>query len=123
MPCYYIEEEEPIYYAKIKGSELIDNDRIYWLVDIQDSTLHIGELPKVTIEFNGENKYMKELVMSKGTWRSVRDKLPALRNNSYSIHIDEGYKEVMTKEEWRLLGINDTNAEFEEVGLGGTRNH
>lgn len=114
MPWYYIEEES-IYYAKIKGNELIDNNRVYWLVDIQDSTLHIGEIPKVTIEFNGENKYMTKMVMSKNTWRSVCGKLPALRHNTYSIHKDEGYKEAMTKEEWKLLGINDNNAEFKEV--------
>ena len=74
----YEVEQEPLYYAKVKGWELIHNKwgGAYW--NLQDDVLHIDEY----------------------------------RDFEY---MDDFYKNKMTKEEWNKVGINDTNADFEEV--------
>ena len=69
----YEVEEEPLYYAKMKGWELLDGDSNWVYL-----------------------KNSKELILGEVTFRGAE--------------ID-----VMTKEEWNGLGINDTNADFEEV--------
>lgn len=69
-------KKEPLYYAKIKGWELIRHDfnKPYWTLEIDD----------LFISFNGD------------------------------IDNDE-YHTRMTIEQWNKIGINDTNADFEEV--------
>lgn len=68
--------EEPLYYAKPKGWELIHLEAVkpYWCLEIDD----------LFISTNGD--------------------------------LDVGeYHTKMTKTEWNELGINDSNADFEEV--------
>lgn len=73
-------EQEPLYYAKVKGWELTNNKNIFWnyrsvLLSPMLSRLYVGD------------KESNDIVKTK-----------------------------LTKEEWDELGINDTNAEFREVG-------
>lgn len=70
----YEVEKEPLYYAKIKGWEILGK-RSHWI--------YLKNLKEFTI----------------GT------------SSASHMEID-----VMTKEEWNDLGINDTNADLEEVG-------
>lgn len=72
----YEVEKEPVYYARMKGSDLvIDETYTYWHKALGVSKLGLGD------------KHHKDIV----------------------------FKTKMTKEEWNELGINDTNADFEEV--------
>lgn len=66
-------EEEPLYYAKIKGWEKAASGH-FWNYETSFGNL----LPSNNTQF-------------------------------------EGYHTKMTKTEWNALGINDTNADFEEV--------
>ena len=69
-------EQEPVYYARMKGSNLVMDDiYTYWRKVLGVSKLGLG---------------CKQ-------------------------HEDVLVKTKMTKEEWNELGINDTNADFEEV--------
>lgn len=68
-------KEEPKYYAKVKGWELVDSSDIYW------------------------NRY---------------DGYPNLVINN--TRESKGYTIKLTKSEWNNLGINESNADFEEVG-------
>ena len=69
-------EQEPSYYARMKGSNLVMDDiYTYWRKALGVSKLGLG---------------CKQ-------------------------HEDVLVKTKMTKEEWNELGINDTNADFEEV--------
>lgn len=72
----YEVEQEPRYYAKIKGWELIRHkiSQAYWNLEIDD----------LFVSDNGELDYGE-------------------------------YHTKMTKTEWNALGINETNADFEEV--------
>lgn len=72
----YEAEEEPLYHALIKGHELLDTDRFYWIYD----------------------KYEENVFISK----------------VYSLH--GNFLTEMSKLEWVKLGINDSNADFVEVG-------
>ena len=69
----YEVKKEPLYYAKIKGWEVL-GERSHWI--------YLKNLKKFIIGVSSVS----------------------------SMEID-----VMTKEEWNELGINDTNADFEEV--------
>lgn len=72
----YEVEQEPLYYARMKGSNLVMDDiYTYWRKALGVSKLGLG---------------CKQ-------------------------HGDVLVKTKMTKEEWNELGINDTNADFEEV--------
>ena len=72
----YEVEQEPLYYARMKGSNLVMDDiYTYWSKALGVSKLGLG---------------CKQ-------------------------HEDVLVKTKMTKEEWNELGINDTNADFEEV--------
>ena len=75
----YEVEQEPIYYAKIKGWNLTNNKDVFWnyrsvLLSPMFSRLYFGD------------KESDNIVKTK-----------------------------LTKEEWNELGVNDTNADFEEV--------
>lgn len=72
-------EQEPLYYAKIKGWELTSGKNIFW----NYSRYNVSPMLS---RFHVDNKH-----------------------DEYSI------KTKMTKEEWESIGINDTNADFEEV--------
>lgn len=68
-------KHEPLYYAKIKGWELIKNSKfIYWSADSE-----------------GKNIFLND----KNIFRNCRV--------------------ALTKPEWAILGINDSNADFERV--------
>lgn len=67
-------KEEPKYYAKIKGWELLVKDDM-------------------------------ELIYFIKTQAGLR----------LSFKVDNYFRQIFTKEEWNKLGINDTNADFEEV--------
>lgn len=72
----YEVEQEPLYYARMKGSNLVMDDiYTYWRKALGVSKLGLG---------------CKQ-------------------------HEDVLVKTKMTREEWNELGINDTNADFEEV--------
>ena len=75
----YEVEQEPLYYAKIKGWELASSRSVFW------NYRHIIERPILSKLYVGG----KEGVGS--------------------------FKTKMTKEEWNKVGINDTNADFEEA--------
>ena len=75
----YEVEQEPLYYAKIKGWELATTTITFW------NYRHIIERPILSKLYVGG----KEGV--------------------------DSFKTKMTKEEWNKIGINDTNADFEEV--------
>lgn len=75
----YEVEQEPLYYAKVKGWNLTNNKNVFWnyrsaLLSPMLSRLYIGD------------KESNDIVKTK-----------------------------LTKEEWNELGINETNADFEEV--------
>lgn len=72
-------QKEPLYYAKIKGWELLTSKSTFW------NYYHIIERPILSKLCIGS----KESIVS--------------------------FKTKMTKEQWNKLGINDTNADFEEV--------
>lgn len=72
-------EQEPLYYAKVKGWKLTNNKNVFWnyrsmLLSPMFSRLYFGD------------KESDNIVKTK-----------------------------LTKEEWNELGVNNTNADFEEV--------
>lgn len=71
-------EQEPLYYAKVKGWELTNNKNIFW-------------------------NYRSVLLSSIFSRLCFGDK-----------ESDNIVKTKLTKEEWNELGINDTNADFDE---------
>ena len=75
----YEVEEEPLYYAKIKGWELTEGESVFWKSCI------ITENPMLPRLYTG-NKEEDGFVRTK-----------------------------MTIEQWNEIGINDTNADFEEA--------
>lgn len=75
----YEVEQEPVYYAKIKGWELTTGGNVFWNYR---STIFNPLFSRVCVD----DKEDKDLVKTK-----------------------------MSKEEWNKLGINETNADFEEV--------
>ena len=86
----YEVEKEPVYFAKIKGHELVETETV---LD-EDTGDDISEFCRnvyFVLQKNGELVIdMKESCLS-------------------------GAKEVMTMSQWNNLGINDGNADFEEV--------
>ena len=74
---------ESLYYAKIKGCELIGDEHeiMYWMFDKPNNSLYVSD----TYKFN----------------------FPV---ESYHMHDTK-----LTIYEWNKLGINDTNADFEEA--------
>jgi len=72
-------EKEPLYYARIKGWELTEDEYVFWNYNL--------------------------LVTS------------PMVHGLYTGNKEEGFfaKTKMTIEQWNKLGINDTNADFEEV--------
>lgn len=83
-------EKEPLYYAKIKGHELIDTEPI-----LDDDT------GKDVSEWNRNIYFIQQL--NKKIVIDMKDS--GLR----------GAKHFMTIKEWAELGINEANAEFEPV--------
>ena len=86
----YEVEKEPVYFAKIKGHELVETETI-----LDDDTGNdVSEFYRnvyFVLQRNGE------LVID-------------MKDNGLS-----GAKNVMTMNQWNDLGINETNADFEEV--------
>lgn len=56
-------KQEPKYYARIKGWELINDKRdiMYWMVDKQDNSLFVSELPQFSFDLTSEYGYITEL--------------------------------------------------------------
>lgn len=56
-------QREPKYYARIKGWELINDKRdiMYWMVDKQDNSLFVSELPQFSFDLTSEYGYITEL--------------------------------------------------------------
>ena len=56
-------KQEPKYYARIKGYELINDeyDIVYWMVDKQDNSLFVSELPQFSFDPTSEYGYITEL--------------------------------------------------------------
>lgn len=75
----YEVEQEPLYYAKIKGWALSSSKSSFW------NYRSVVEVPTLPILYIGDKEG------------------------------GEFFKTKMTKEEWNNLGINETNADFEEV--------
>lgn len=74
-------QKESLYYAKIKGWELIGygHETMYWMFDKTNNSLYVSDTYKFKFHAYGEH------------------------NTKFTI------------DEWNKLGINDTNADFEEV--------
>lgn len=74
---------ESLYYARIKGYELIGDEHeiMYWMFDKPNNSLYVSD----TYKFN-------------------------FNVDSYHMHDTK-----LTIYEWNKLGINDTNADFEEA--------
>ena len=49
-------KQEPKYYARIKGWELIDDEQdiMYWMIEKQEKCLLVGELPGFYIDVTGD---------------------------------------------------------------------
>ena len=56
-------EEEPLYYALIKGHELTDGDKVYWVHDKNNDDMFIGILHSPSVYFLSE--------MSKSEWNEL----------------------------------------------------
>ena len=77
----YTTEQEPKFYAVVKGGDLLSDEK-YWNYWIENESLEIGD-----------NKVHSDVIAE--------------------------YMLKATKDEWNKLGINDTNADFEEVDTNG----
>ena len=86
----YDVEKEPVYFAKIKGHELVETETVLD-EDTGDDITEFYRNVYFVLQKNGE------LVID-------------MKDNGLS-----GAKNVMTMNEWNNLGINETNADFEEL--------
>lgn len=86
----YEVEKEPVYYAKIKGHELVETETILD-DDTGDDISEFYRNVYFVLQKNGE------LVID-------------MKDNGLS-----GAKHIMTMSQWNDLGVNEANADFEEV--------
>lgn len=56
-------KQEPKYYARIKGWEIIADERdiMYWMIDKEDNGLFLGEFPSFYIDLTGDYGYTTKL--------------------------------------------------------------
>lgn len=73
-------EQEPRYYAKIKGWELIVDERdiMYWMIDKQDNKLFVGDFPQFYIDVTGDYGYTTELTADRWNELGVYDDVNAV---------------------------------------------
>lgn len=64
-------QREPKYYARIKGWELIVDERdiVYWMIDKQKNGLFVGELPFFSIDLTDDYGYVT--VLTAGQWNEL----------------------------------------------------
>lgn len=64
-------KQEPQYYARIKGWELIADERdiMYWMIDNQDDSLFVSDLPEFWLDLTGDYGYVTELTARE--WNEV----------------------------------------------------
>ena len=70
---------ESLYYAKIKGWELIVDERdiVYWMIDKQKNGLFVGELPFSSIDLTGDYGYVTKLTAREWNELGVYDDVNA----------------------------------------------
>ena len=75
----YEVEQQPLYYAKIKGWELIVDERdiVYWMIDKQKNGLFVGELPFFSIDSTGDYGYVTVLTAREWNELGVYDDVNA----------------------------------------------
>lgn len=73
-------KQEPKYYARIKGWELIDDERdiMYWMIDKQDNGLFVSELPQFSFDLNSEYGYITKLTAREWNELGVGDGMNAV---------------------------------------------
>ena len=73
-------QREPKYYARIKGWELIVDERdiVYWMIDKQKNGLFVGELPFFSIDLTGDYGYVTELTTLEWNELGVYDDVNAV---------------------------------------------
>lgn len=73
-------KQEPKYYARIKGWELIDDEQdiMYWMIDKQDNKLFVGDFPQFYIDVTGDYGYTTELTANQWNDLGVYDDVNAV---------------------------------------------
>lgn len=73
-------QKEPRYYARIKGWELIVDERdiTYWMIDKQKNGLFVGELPFFSIDLTGDYGYVTELTADQWNELGIYDDVNAV---------------------------------------------
>lgn len=73
-------QKEPKYYARIKGWELIVDERdiTYWVIDKQKNGLFVGELPFFSIDLTGDYGYVTELTANQWNELGIYDDVNAV---------------------------------------------
>lgn len=73
-------QKEPRYYARIKGWELIVDERdiTYWMIDKQKNGLFVGELPFFSIDLTGDYGYVTELTANQWNELGIYDDVNAV---------------------------------------------
>ena len=73
-------QKEPRYYARIKGWELIADERdiMYWMIDKQDNVLFVSELPEFSFDLTGDYGYTTELTSHEWNELGVYDDVNAV---------------------------------------------
>ena len=73
-------KQEPKYYARIKGWELIVDERdiVYWMIDKQKNGLFVGELPFFSIDSTGDYGYVTVLTAHEWNELGVYDDVNAV---------------------------------------------
>lgn len=73
-------QREPKYYARIKGWELIDDERdiMYWMIDKQDNVLFVSERPEFSFGLTGDYGYTTELTADQWNELGVYDDVNAV---------------------------------------------
>lgn len=73
-------KQEPKYYARIKGWELIADERdiMYWVIDKQDNGLFVSELPQFSFDLTSDYGYTTKLTAREWNELGVGDGMNAV---------------------------------------------
>ena len=73
-------KQEPKYYARIKGWELIVDERdiAHWMIDKQKNGLFVGELPFSSIDLTGDYGYVTKLTADQWNELGIYDDVNAV---------------------------------------------
>lgn len=76
----YEVEQEPLYYARVKGWELIVDERdiAHWMIDKQKNGLFVGELPFSSIDLTGDYGYVTKLTADQWNELGIYDDVNAV---------------------------------------------